>query len=106
MGKILQRNKTKVSLAVNAIATAIMLSPVANASGGGDGAAKMKSLIKEILPYLSIIGIPIALMGGFKLIMAFRNDQGDAVPAAAKDLAIGILITLFSVIGGAILNQL
>ncbi len=105
MGKILQRNKTKVSLAVNAIATAIMLSPVANASGG-DGAAKMKSLIKEILPYLSIIGIPIALMGGFKLIMAFRNDQGDAVPAAAKDLAIGILITLFSVIGGAILNQL
>lgn len=105
MRKFLTKNTSKVALTANAVMTAVMLSPVVNAGDGG-GAAKMKALITTILPYLAIIGIPIALMGGFKLIMAFRNDQGDAVPAAAKDLAIGILITLFGTIGGAILSAL
>ena len=92
----------KGSTAASMIATAMMMSPAVFA----DASSKMKSLLSTIIPYLAAIGIPIAFMGGFKLIMAFRNDQGDAVPAAARDLAIGIVITLFATIGPAILNSL
>ena len=92
----------KGSTAVSMVVTAMMMSPAVFA----DASSKMKSLLSTIIPYLAAIGIPIAFMGGFKLIMAFRNDQGDAVPAAARDLAIGIVITLFATIGPAILNSL
>ena len=86
----------------SAVAIAVMTNPMASANGKG----QMVSLINTILPYLNIIGIPIAVVGGFKLVMAFRNDQGDAVPAAARDLAIGIVICLFSTIGAAIMGSL
>lgn len=101
----LKAKKAEIIGAANALALAVMTNPVVSA---GDGGAKntMVNLIKTILPYLAVIGLPIALMGAFKLIMAFRNDQGDAVPAAARDLAIGIVITLFGTIGGAVLSSL
>ncbi len=92
----------KGSTAASMIATAMLMSPAVFA----DATSKMKGLLTTIIPYLAAIGVPIAFMGGFKLIMAFRNDQGDAVPAAARDLAIGIVITLFATIGPAILNAL
>ncbi len=94
----------KGSTAASMIATAMLMSPAVFADT--DATSKMKQLLTTIIPYLAAIGIPIAFMGGFKLIMAFRNDQGDAVPAAARDLAIGIVITLFATIGPAILNSL
>lgn len=101
----LKAKKAEIIGAANALALAVMANPVVSA---GDGGAKgtMVKLITTILPYLAVIGLPIALMGAFKLIMAFRNDQGDAVPAAARDLAIGIVITLFGTIGGAVLGSL
>ncbi len=83
------------------IGLAVLFNPV---FAGMEGGEQMKSLLTTILPYLAVIGVPIALMGGFKLIMAFRNDQGDAVPAAARDLAIGIIITAFATIGGAVID--
>jgi len=95
----------KASTLASMVGTAMMMAPAVFAGDGG-AKAKMVGILTKILPYLAVIGIPIALMGGFKLIMAFRNDQGDAVPAAAKDLAIGLLITMFAAIGGPILSSL
>jgi hypothetical protein len=107
---MLEKAKTKVVSAKNeamvagtALAMSVMTSEAVSAN---QAAGTMKNLLGTIMPYLAVIGVPIALMGGFKLIMAFRNDQGDAVPAAARDLAIGIIICLFATIGPAILNAL
>ena len=101
----LKVKKAELIGVANALALAVMTNPVVSANDGG-AKGVMVGLIEKILPYLAVIGIPIALMGGFKLIMAFRNDQGDAVPAAARDLAIGIIICLFAGIGSAILGSL
>lgn len=96
----------KAATVAGMLAMAIASNPAVLAGGDMKGADTMISLVNQILPYVAIIGIPMALVGGFKLIMAFRNDQGDAVPSAARDLAIGIAITFLSVFGGNILSSL
>lgn len=94
----------KGSTAASMIATAMLMSPAVFAADQAKG--KMIEILKQLMPALAVIGIPIALVGGFKLLMAFRNDQGDAVPSAARDLAIGIVITAFGIIGPQILAGL
>ena len=98
----------KAATVAGMLAMAIASNPAVLAAGGKDmqGADTMVNLVTAILPYVAIIGIPMALVGGFKLIMAFRNDQGDAVPSAARDLAIGIAITFISVFGKSILDSI
>ncbi len=95
--------KTQVQAMGTLVALELMTNPVVSADGGK---SKMVDLISKLLPVLAVIGIPIALMGAFKLIMAFRNDQGDAVPAAARDLAIGIFLTVSGAVLGPILSSL
>ncbi|MBR3518278.1 MAG: hypothetical protein IKM88_15155 [Lachnospiraceae bacterium] len=97
----------KAATVAGMLAMAIASNPaVLAADKKMEGTETMIDLVTAILPYVAIIGIPMALVGGFKLIMAFRNDQGDAVPAAARDLAIGIAITFISVFGDNILTAL
>lgn len=93
--------KTSIVAGANGLAMAILASPAVHASNGAAN-AKMTAVLDQIIPYVGAIGIPIACVGAFKLIMAFRNDQGDAVPAAARDLAIGVVLILFSAIWGAV----
>ena len=94
----------KAVTAASMVATAVMMNPTVFAADAAKG--KLIDILKQLMPALAVIGIPIALIGGFKLLMAFRNDQGDAVPAAARDLAIGIVISLFGVIGPNIIAGL
>ena len=94
--------KTSIVAGANGLAMAIFANPAVHAASNGAANAKMTAVLDQIIPYVGAIGIPIACVGAFKLIMAFRNDQGDAVPAAARDLAIGVVLILFSVIWGAI----
>lgn len=95
--------KTELVAGANGLAVGLLALPGVNASA--QASTKMKNVLGQIVPYVGAIGIPIACVGAFKLIMAFRNDQGDAVPAAARDLAIGVVLILFSTIWGAIQGQ-
>lgn len=97
------KTKAEAIAVADGIAMGILAPQVSAAMEGMD---KMKPLIEEILKYIPIIGVPIVVVGAFKLVMAFRNDQGDAVPGAAKDIAIGIILCLFGGIGGSVLNSL
>ena len=93
------------NLVVAETATAIMMA-IPNVMAADEGKDTMKKLIKVILPYIAIVGIPLIVVGGFKLVQAFRNDQGDAIPSAAKDIAIGIILTLFGTIGESLLDAI
>lgn len=98
---------TNIKTAVAVFVTTLAMAPTVFAADMDAGAAStMKNLVGKILPYIAVIGIPVALMGGFKLIMAFRNDQGDAVPAAARDLAIGIVLIAFGGLGKTLLDAI
>ena len=94
----------KAVTAASVIATTVMMNPTVFAASEAKG--KLLEILEQLMPALAVIGIPIALIGGFKLLMAFRDDQGDAVTAAARELAIGIVITFFAAIGGNILKSL
>ncbi len=104
-GAKVKNSLAKVVAMASMLGTAIMANPAVFAGDYGAG-AKLTSILEKLCPVVAVIGVPIALIGGFKLIMAFRNDQGDAVPAAARDLAIGIFLTAFATLGPAIISGL
>ena len=54
-----------------------------------------KGLMQKLFP---AVGIVLALVGGFKLFMAFRNDQPDAYSGAAKDIVIGVVLATFATV--------
>lgn len=53
------------------------------------------SIIDQVITLFPAVGVVIALVGGFKLFMAFRNDQPDAYSGAVKDIVIGALLIGF-----------
>lgn len=66
------------------------------------------SIVGQIITLFPAVGIVIALVGGFKLFMAFRNDQPDAYSGAVKDIVIGALLIGFERLmwsGGASLKD-
>lgn len=91
--------KSKLAYGKYALATAVVGLPIVSA---GTAQSTMISVVGAVVPYVGAIGIPIIAVGAFKLVMAFRNDQGDAVPAAARDIAIGAVLLLFALIWNAI----
>lgn len=71
----------------------------------GESSSMIKSIIGAIMAIFPAIGVVIALVGAFKLFMAFRNDQPDAYSGAIKDIVIGGLLIGFKALiwdeGGA-----
>lgn len=55
----------------------------------------IKSIIEGVMDLFPAVGIVIALVGAFKLYMAFRNDQPDAYSNSIKDIVIGALLVAF-----------
>lgn len=101
---LVSKAKAEIVAGATGLASAVAVAPTVNAAG--DGTATMMNVLGQIIPYVGIIGIPIVAVGAFKLVMAFRNDQGDAVPGAARDIAIGIVLIAFSIIWSAISGAL
>lgn len=65
----------------------------ADTSGGG---SKVTAVLKNIMGIFPWVGIIFAFVGGFKLLMAFRNDQNpEGIAGGAKDLVIGVALILF-----------
>lgn len=62
---------------------------------GNEATTKVIGLLDVIIDIFPAIGIGLALIGAFKLFMAFRNDQPDAYSGAIKDVAIGVVLIAF-----------
>ena len=67
----------------------------AASSGSADPTSIVVSILDTIVGAFPAIGIVLALVGAFKLFMAFRNDQPDAYSGAAKDIVIGVILVVF-----------
>ena len=84
---------TRVKLEIwMALATGTALQPTYAAT---DPNAMIKGIIEQIMALFPAIGVVIALVGAFKLYMAFRNDQPDSYSNAIKDIVIGALLIVF-----------
>ena len=77
-------------------------------AGGGDGGGKITAILTNIMSIFPWIGIIFAFVGGFKLLMAFRNDQNpEGIAGGAKDLVIGVALILFqTLLGDALIGLL
>lgn len=77
----------------------------ADGDGGGDKVTAVLTNIMGIFPW---VGIIFAFVGGFKLLMAFRNDQNpEGIAGGAKDLVIGVALILFeTLIGNTLIGLL
>ena len=76
----------------------------ADDTGGG---GKITGVLKKIMGIFPWIGIIFAFVGGFKLLMAFRNDQNpEGIAGGAKDLVIGVALILFQTLIGNTLIEL
>ncbi len=68
----------------------------------------VKNIIDAIMTMFPVIGVVLMLVGGFKLFMAFRNNQPDSYSDAAKDIVIGGILIGFKALiwsGGANLRS-
>ena len=86
----------RYELASIAIATAATCPIATYAADTATG--KVLTLLGVIIDVFPAIGIVLALVGAFKLFMAFRNDQPDAYSGAAKDIVIGIILIVFKTV--------
>ncbi len=96
--------KAEMVAVATGVSTAMVTNPIVNADG--EGRQTMMDVLGKIIRYVGISGIPIVAVGAFKLVMAFRCDRGDAVPGAARDIAIGIVLIAFSAIWTAVSGAL
>lgn len=70
-------------------------------AGDGGGGTKITAVLTKIMGIFPWIGIIFAFVGGFKLLMAFRNDQNpEGIAGGAKDLVIGVALILFKTLIG------
>ena len=76
--------------------------------GGDDGGDKVTAVLTNIMGIFPWVGIIFAFVGGFKLLMAFRNDQNpEGIAGGAKDLVIGVALILFeTLIGNTLIGLL
>lgn len=81
---------------------------LSTAYGTGEAPGIIVSIIDQIITLFPAVGVVIALVGAFKLFMAFRNDQPDSYSNAVKDIVIGALLIGFEKLiwsGGANLKS-
>lgn len=90
--------KTKIQLMLLTAVTT--LTPVSVFAG--TGSTSPEATVEVVLDYVTLvfplIGIPLVLVGAFKLFMAYRNNQPEEYSSAAKDLAIGAIMIAFRVV--------
>ena len=55
------------------------------------------TIVDRVVSIFPFIGI-FFIVAGFKLIMAYRNDQPEAQASAAKDIVIGVVFVAFKVL--------
>lgn len=56
------------------------------------------TIVDRVVSIFPFIGVFFVVAGGFKLIMAYRNDQPEAQASAAKDIVIGVVFIAFKVL--------
>lgn len=52
-------------------------------------------IVDKVVDIFPFIGVFFVVAGGFKLVMAYRNDQPEAQASAAKDIVIGVVFVAF-----------
>lgn len=75
-----------------AIASAMRFAPSA---AGGDPMGVVKSIADILVDLFPPIGIILVLFGGFKIVMAVRNDQPEAIKTAVMDVVVGVVLVVF-----------
>lgn len=53
------------------------------------------TIVDKVVSIFPFIGVFFVVAGGFKLVMAYRNDQPEAQASAAKDIVIGVVFVAF-----------
>ena len=98
--KLMQKmHLAKAKLGILA-ATAMTATPTMVHAGATKGQATklIFTIVDKVVGIFPFIGIFFVVAGGFKLIMAYRNDQPEAQAGAAKDIVIGVVFIAFRVL--------
>lgn len=105
--KLMQKmHLAKAKLGILA-ATAMTATPtMAQAATKGQATNLIFDIVDKVVSIFPFIGIFFIVAGGFKLIMAYRNDQPEAQAGAAKDIVIGVVFVAFKVFFWTFDNQI
>lgn len=96
--KMISTANVKLQGLVLAFGTLAISSPVVMAAGGSSAENIAKVALDAIVNLLPLIGLFIVLVGAYKLISGFRNDNNpEAISAGAKDLVIGAALVAFRI---------
>lgn len=64
------------------------------------------TIVDKVVSIFPFIGVFFVVAGGFKLVMAYRNDQPEAQASAAKDIVIGVVFVAFKLMFWTFDNQI
>ena len=98
-GKIVNvKNKIVASVLSAQLALGATQTNVFAATSGNDTADNLVMGIADlVVGIFPLIGVFLVLVGGFKIFMAYRNNQPEEQTSAAKDIVIGGVLIVFRV---------
>ena len=99
--------KAQNSAGLMAVSAAAGSLPVVASATAGTTEAKNKvtAIAEIVVDIFPLIGIFFIIAGGFKLFMAYRNDQPEAQTSAAKDVVIGAVLVAFRVFAWPVIKN-
>ncbi len=79
-------------MAAGASGSAFGLMGVARADDPKEVIVRIADVLVKLFPP---VGIILILFGGFKIVMAVRNDQPEAIKTAVMDVVVGVVLLVF-----------
>lgn len=88
----------KAKLGILAAAAMTAIPTMVHAATKAEAENLIFDIVDKVVDIFPFIGVFFVVAGGFKLIMAYRNDQPEAQSSAAKDIVIGVVFIAFKVL--------
>ena len=70
----------------------------ANSKQDADATNLVLTIVNTVVGFFPLIGVFFVVAGVFKLILAYRSDNPEGQTAAAKDIVIGAVFIVFTVV--------
>ena len=97
--KLMQKTHlAKAKLGILAAAAMTATPTMVHAATKAEAENLIFDIVDKVVDIFPFIGVFFVVAGGFKLIMAYRNDQPEAQASAAKDIVIGVVFIAFKVL--------
>jgi len=95
LGNKLAQHKNEAAMALAGVGVSPVMAFATSPASKKDPATTVRSIADVLVKIFPLIGIFFVLVGAFKWVMAYRQDNPEAQAGAVKDLVVGVVFLVF-----------